>query len=325
MEEQVRSSSWEQFGELVMNRFGKDQHELLIPQLFHIHQTGAVQEYIDKYTSLVDQLLAYGRNTDPIYYAMRFVDGLRADIRSAVHMHRPTTLDTACVLALLQEELVDPATQLEVHRPAPFNFAKIPVHGPLPSNPPPHWAERGDRPVVPGADRRGRGVEEKLSTLRDYRRARGLCIRCGEKWSRDHKYPEAIQLHVLQELWEVYHAADCVDAESEPDEEQEPAQLCLAISMTASSGVPSINAIQFLGNVQRHTARILVDSGSSHTFVSQSLAAKLIGVTGFSPQLRQENGSNSQPTIEFHLARIKAARGQWKSISLSAYIIQIEH
>ena len=38
--------------------------------------------------------------------------------------------------------------------------------------------------------------------LRDYGRARGLCFRCGEKWSRDHRCPEAIQLHALQELRE---------------------------------------------------------------------------------------------------------------------------
>ena len=286
VEEQVRSGSWEQFTELVMNRFGKDQHELLIRQLFHVHQTGAVQEYIDKYTGLVDQLLAYGRNTDPIYYAMRFVDGLRADIRSAVHMQRPTTLVTACVLALLQEELVDPVRRREVRRLEPFTFAKAPARGPLPLNPPSQRVERVDRQAVPGADRRGRGIEEKLSTLRDYRRARGLCIRCGEKWSRDHKCPEAIQLHVLQELWEVCHAEECLETESDPDEEQEPAQLCLAISMAASAGVQSVNAIQFLGSVQGHPARILVGSGSSHTFVSQSLAEKLSGVTSFSPSLK---------------------------------------
>ena len=114
VEEQVRSGGWEQFQELVMNRFGKDQHELLVRQLFHIHRSATVQDYIDKFTRLVDQLLAYGRNTDPIYYAMRFVDGLRADIRVVVHMQRPQNLDTACVLALLQEELEDPVYTKEL-------------------------------------------------------------------------------------------------------------------------------------------------------------------------------------------------------------------
>jgi len=57
VEEQVRSGGWEQFQELVMNRFGKDQHELLVCQLFHIHQSTIVQDYIDKFTGLVDQFL----------------------------------------------------------------------------------------------------------------------------------------------------------------------------------------------------------------------------------------------------------------------------
>ena len=186
-----------------MNRFGKDQHKLLVRQLFHIHQSASVQEYIDKFTRLVDQLIAYGRNTDPIYYAMRFVDGLRTDIRAAVHMQHPQNLDTAYVFAMLQEELVDPVRTKELRQPEPFTFAKAPVRGPpLPLLNPPSRLDRQDKPVPPHPvpERRARGMDDKLSTLRDYRRARGLCFRCGEKWSRDHRYPEAIQLHALQEL-----------------------------------------------------------------------------------------------------------------------------
>ena len=93
---------------MVLDRFGQDQYELLIRQLFHIRQTGNVQEYADRFTGLVDQLIAYGKTTDPLFYAMCFVDGLRDDIRAAVHMQCPSSMDAACVLALLQEELVDP-------------------------------------------------------------------------------------------------------------------------------------------------------------------------------------------------------------------------
>lgn len=39
---------------------------------------------------------------------MHFVDGLCDDIRAAVYMQRPSSVDVAYVLALLQEELVDP-------------------------------------------------------------------------------------------------------------------------------------------------------------------------------------------------------------------------
>jgi hypothetical protein len=129
VEQQVLTMSWPQFTTLVLERFGKDQHELLIRQLFHIKQTGTVQEYADKFTSLVDGLIAYGKNTDPIYYAMKFVDGLRNDIRTVVHMHCPSTLDTAVVLVLLQEEMLDPSRK-ESHRPEAFQWSK-----PLPQAP----------------------------------------------------------------------------------------------------------------------------------------------------------------------------------------------
>lgn len=65
---------------MLLERFGKDQYEMFITQMVHIHQSRSVQEYIDKISGLVDQLIAYGRGTDPIFYVMCFVDGLRDDI-----------------------------------------------------------------------------------------------------------------------------------------------------------------------------------------------------------------------------------------------------
>ena len=116
----VKKMSWEEFYRLVLDRFGRDQYELLIRQLFHIRQSGAVQEYADRFTGLVDQLLAYGKTTDPLFYALRFMDGLRDDICSTVHMQRPSTVDAACVLALLQEELVDPSRRKSPSKAVPM-------------------------------------------------------------------------------------------------------------------------------------------------------------------------------------------------------------
>jgi hypothetical protein len=49
--------------------------------------------------------------------------------------------------------------------------------------------------------------EDKLQTLKSFRRKNGLCFRCGEKWSHNHKCPEQVPLHVLEESW------DAVDAD----------------------------------------------------------------------------------------------------------------
>jgi hypothetical protein len=40
------------------DRFGREQHESLIRQLFHIKQVGSVTEYVEHFASLVDELTA---------------------------------------------------------------------------------------------------------------------------------------------------------------------------------------------------------------------------------------------------------------------------
>ena len=60
-----------------------------------------VQDYIDRFAGLIDQLVAYGRSSDPVFFVMRFVDGLKDEIHNVVHMQRIQTFDTASVLALL--------------------------------------------------------------------------------------------------------------------------------------------------------------------------------------------------------------------------------
>ena len=49
--------------------------------------------------------MTYEHTTDPLYYIMKFIDGLRDDIKSVKLVQRPSNLDNACALALLQEEV----------------------------------------------------------------------------------------------------------------------------------------------------------------------------------------------------------------------------
>ncbi len=96
---------------MVHEHFGRDQHEALIRQLFHIRQSGSVTEYVDLSSSLVDRLAAYESQTNPLYYVMHFVDGLKDDIKSMIMIQRPPTFDAACALALVLEEAMDSRKQ----------------------------------------------------------------------------------------------------------------------------------------------------------------------------------------------------------------------
>jgi hypothetical protein len=61
-----------------------------------------------------------------------------------------------------------------------------------------------------------RTTDDKIAALKSYRKAKGLCFTCGEKWARDHKCQPTVQLHVVQELVEFFsspldHYSDSID------------------------------------------------------------------------------------------------------------------
>jgi hypothetical protein len=93
----MKSSSLPAFCRMVMDRFGQDHVELLIRQLFQIRQSGSVAEYAEQFAALVDQLTPYGTPMDPLYYGMRFIDGLSADNRAPVMLQRPPNWDRRLV------------------------------------------------------------------------------------------------------------------------------------------------------------------------------------------------------------------------------------
>lgn len=168
-------------------RFGKDQYHLLLCQLFCIRQLASVLEYIEHFSSLVDQLSVYDSVVDPLYYATRFVDGLRDDIHVVVLMQRPMDMDTAGSLALLQEKVIAPGMRDEFHKGDRGSWGK-----PMSESHVHVLAQADRRPSV-----QGQNAEETLASLRAFRRAKGLCERCTKNWQQGHTCITTIQLHIL--------------------------------------------------------------------------------------------------------------------------------
>jgi len=201
----------------------------LIRQMLHAKQTGPVSEYVDRFSTLVDQLAAYDSHPNPLYYTMRFIDGLKEEYCPAVLLHRPRTVDTAFVLAQLQEEVYDPGKRKEIKKPD-FSFAAKPAFKsayPLPAPPP-----KQDKPQHPSEVRKT-SAEEKWQALHRFRRAKGLCEKCAAKWSRDHVCSESVQLHVIQDMLDIFEGEDMLSQSGE--ESQSPGELFMTLSLAAIS------------------------------------------------------------------------------------------
>lgn len=143
-------------------------------------------------------------------------------------------------------------------------------------NPKPGYVDKGKFAARrEDTERDGKGEkDDKLSALMAHRKKLGLCFKCGEKWAHNHKCPQHIPLHVLEEILDAIEPVeDGSDDESDtPLDSESPV---LAISDKTEPKQPTRRTMKLLGTIGKQHVLILVDSGSIGTFVSNTLVDKL--------------------------------------------------
>ena len=116
--------------------------------------------------------------------------------------------------------------------------------------------------------------DDKLVALRKARRSIGLCMKCGEPYSPQHRCPKQIQLHVLEELLEILQLDNQEGTSTDVDSNDSEEEL-LTLSQCASEGIQGKKTIRLPGFLQNQEILVLVDSGSSSTFVKDTLVHQL--------------------------------------------------
>ena len=142
-----------------------------------------------------------------------------------------------------------------------------------------------------------------LATLCAYRRARGLCFKCGERWGHDHTCPATIQMHVLEELLD-FVGVSVTDEQEEYLQQDELEETALAISLQAFNGNDAATLIQLSAKVQNTGVSVLVDSGSSTSFINARLTEGVEGISALSRPARVKiaNGAEllcSQELVQY--------------------------
>lgn len=147
--------------------------------MFHIRQTSRVEEYVERLSELYDQLTTYEAEPNVVHYVTRFMEELTPSIRLMVGIQQPSDLDSAFALALLYEELGETSTSLgssgsvSSNRRVAVQMSKVI-----------QFRNAEDRKQV--ATVRPIATEDRWSALRAYRKSKGLCFTCGERWAKDH-------------------------------------------------------------------------------------------------------------------------------------------
>jgi transposase InsO family protein len=118
-----------------------------------------------------------------------------------------------------------------------------------------------------------RAEDSKLAALKAYRRAKGLCFKCGERWNPNHTCSSSVPLHVVEEMWAITSQAvgeievDGSESQVAPEDEE----VVLAVSIAAASGSETNKTIRLWASIHHKQMLVLVDSGSSASFMSLHL------------------------------------------------------
>lgn len=290
----VPNVTWDEFCRLLQSRFGRNLHQSILRKFFSIQQTSTVEDYVDRFSELFDQLAAYEQSPNTVNYVTHFMEGLKPAVRLAVGIQQPTNLDTAYQLALLHEELgagtassnsSGANSRHSTALPLPLPPVQTSVNIPVTRTP-------DDRKLVDSS--KHSGSKDKWGALRAYRKARGLCFICGERWGKDHVCKQEVQLHVVQEMVEFLQQIELSNTDDSTSQHSVHMITLSAAALGEDRG-SAVKTMQLRLQMQGLNMLFLVDSGSSHSFVNATVADKLQGLTPMSQVLVKVANGDTVP------------------------------
>ncbi|KAJ0927423.1 putative nucleotidyltransferase, Ribonuclease H [Helianthus annuus] len=262
-------AGWLGFKAALLQRFRSNELESPEGILAKLIQSSTVADYRHRFEEISNRSILLPSE----FLISCFISGLRPDIKQSVIIHRPVTLADAMDLAQMHENRIQlergvGRTYLGSSKP----ILPTPKTTPL-STPPPLTTS-----LLPSSKPSSNSVGFKRLSPTEIaqKRALGLCFRCDEKYSSDHRCKAAPQLLFFDD-----------DPPPDPDptplsDSQFAEQLQLsevqthsAISYNALAGGCNSSTLRFTGNVKGKSVQVLLDGGSTHSFVQTRIAAYL--------------------------------------------------
>jgi hypothetical protein len=243
----------------VEDKFGADDHRKYMKQLLALKQRGTVEEYQLQFEELSYQTTIQNPHHDELFYVSQFVKGPHKDIHAAVESQVPKTVERAILLELVKQEVLAEAKPW-AHRHQQAARGEYAMAKPEEIKPP---------------LKMGNGYMWKDRRLRDYKKANGLCFRRGEKFDPTHQCNKKAnaKLHAMttectpellcDEVLNMIEQHDIADAQQ------------LSLSIHALADTESGDTIQLRAMVGNQVLLILVDSGSTGSFLNASMLPRL--------------------------------------------------
>ncbi|KAL4578162.1 hypothetical protein LXL04_014281 [Taraxacum kok-saghyz] len=259
-----------------------------------LFQEEGVEDYIENFEEL-SALIADQSEEQSIGWFLR---GLKTEIRNWVRTLNPSSCDQAMELARNVESAMGGRIEKPSYRPrtgntqtfsSPHSFkSESPNKNTQLTPPKPTYASNSsnpnrtrppDKPQF-GNSNRTPNVRHLTSSEWEERRKKGLCFRCGQRYSPQHKCADGgLRVLLLADGETLGADGEVYSAEILSDEEEEENAEGTCNSLELSSGPTnpscSLSTIKLVGEINGVPVLILVDSGATHNFLSKRLAIAL--------------------------------------------------
>ncbi|KAE8675396.1 C2H2 and C2HC zinc fingers superfamily protein, putative isoform 1 [Hibiscus syriacus] len=244
--------TWHEFEADLCHRFSDRTFSDIVEEFTKLTQKGSVEDYQEKFEELQPHMLLQNPTLTEEFFVSLFISGLRDDIKHRVKALDPKNLSEASKQAKLYELSVE-----FENRRVRSSFKNPPYPNPLYTS----------KPTLP-IPTKPTAVPNPKQNLMDYRRQNNLCFKCGEKYLPGHQC-KTRQLNMITEEVDPSLLEVCpTDAEQIQQQEEEN----LEISMNAITGCIGHNTLRIQGTIQGKPLNILIDSGSTHSFLTPTWA-----------------------------------------------------
>lgn len=270
---------WEIFAEELWIRFGPLEGENFDEALSHIRQKGPLIEYQREFERLQNKVEGWTEKA----LVGAFMGGLNTSISNGIRIFKPKTLTEVINLARHRDDQLQKEKRWNNTRPYNTGSSRS-VHTNSPTN-------NNKQQMEP----------RKLSWDEMTRkRSLGLCFSCDENFFPGHKCKQP-QLFIME------GEQDNDDSDGDPQDDTEPQP---EISLHALTGWDTPSTIRLHVDIGSHQLLALVDSGSTHNFISEKAAQRLrLSATATTPfMVRVANGYPLKCGSRYETVELKIGR-----------------
>ncbi|KAL0420985.1 UNVERIFIED_CONTAM: Transposon Ty3-G Gag-Pol polyprotein [Sesamum latifolium] len=256
--------SWSELTIIILRRFENLDYERVVYEFNMLRQETTVHEYLIRFEELESHMLIFNKNLDETFFMMKFISGLKEEIKGYVATMNPTTLDQTIVLARRQENIVN-ALLRKTNQQQKNNQSKAPFKPQNKSIPYKTSFKPSFKPRDEASQPRRFLTEAEVRA----RKEKNLCYKCDEPYSPGHRC-RIRQVHMMLSEEEAKAYEEAEDQIEEPPDSEDA-----IVSFLAMRGNVSSKTLRINGQVNGKDMHMLIDSGSTHCFIDEKVVQVL--------------------------------------------------